>query len=133
MILLLQPLRRKFDKSKSGTTVARRSIDQQPKRKGISKEPDRATSESGEAKLLDAVAMLTSNLRVREKNHSCVQDTDSELAGTLRESIEACTIEGQYARDAAKNKGEQYQGHPQGKRTDALLRLLLWRVALMKR
>ena len=29
----------------------------------------------------------------------------------------------------ANNKGEKYQGHPQGKRPDALLRLLLWRVA----
>ena len=35
----------------------------------------------------------------------------------------------QNARDAAKSKGEQNQGHPQGKRRDALLRLLLWRVA----
>ena len=39
--------------------------DQQPKRKGISKEPDRAISGSGEAKLLDAVEMLTLNLEWR--------------------------------------------------------------------
>ena len=36
--------------------------DQQPKREGISKEPDKATAEPGEVKLLDAVAMLTLNL-----------------------------------------------------------------------
>ena len=42
------------------TTVAHWSMfcDQQLKRKGISKKTDKATSEAGEGKLLDAVAML---------------------------------------------------------------------------
>ena len=44
-----------------GTTVALWSMfgDQQPKRKETSREPDKAMSEPGEVKLLDAVAMLT--------------------------------------------------------------------------
>ena len=64
--------------------------DQQPKRKGISKEPDKATSEPGEAKLLDAVAMLTINLESERKTTARDQNTvfkirkDIEIAGTLR-------------------------------------------------
>ena len=109
--------------------------DQQLKRKRISKESDKAASESRDAKLLDAVAMLTLNLESERRTTARDQNTvfksrkDSELAGTLQEGIEAYAIEGQNARDAVKNKGEQYQGHPQGKRPDASLRLLLWRVA----
>ena len=109
--------------------------DQQPKRKGISKEPDKATSESGEAKPPDAMAMLTLNLGSERRTTARDQNTvfklrkDSELAGTLQKGIEAYTIERQNARNAAKNKGEHYQMHPLGKRPDALLRLPQWRVA----
>ena len=61
-----------------------------------------------------------SSLRVRRgQNTGCSGDAH----------VKPRVIEGQNARDAAKNKGEQYQGHPQGKRPDALLPLLLWRVA----
>ena len=96
--------------------------DQQPKRKETSREPDKAMSEPGEVKLLDTVAMLTSNLESERRTPARDQNTvfklqkDSELAGTLQEGIEANTIEGQNARDAAKIRCEQYQGHPQGKR-----------------
>ena len=115
--------------------------DQQLKRKWISKESDKAASESGEAKLLDSVTMLTLNLESERRTTARDQNTvfklrkDSELAGPLQDGIEAYTIEGknaregQNARDAAKSKGEQYQGHPQGKRPGALLRLLPLRVA----
>ena len=51
--------------------------DQQPKRRGISKEPDKATSESGEAKLLDAVAMLT--LDFESKRSTTDQNTVFKL------------------------------------------------------
>ena len=119
------------------TTLAHWSMfgDQQPKRKGISKESDKATSEPGEAKQLDAVVMLRLNLESERRSTARDQNTvfkirkDSELAGPLQEGLEAYTTKGQNARDAAMIKGEQYQGHPQGKRPDALLRLLLWRVA----
>ena len=59
--------------------------------------------------------------KVKGKNKIIKVQKDSELAGALLDGIEAYTIEGQNARDAAKNKGEQYQGHPQGKRPDASL------------
>ena len=122
---------------KSGTTAAHWSMfgDQQPKRKGISKESDTTTSEPGEAKLLDAVVVLTLNLESERRATARDQNTvfkirkDNEPAGFFQEGIEAHTIEGQNGQDAAKNNGEQYQGHPQGKRPDALLRSLLWRVA----
>ena len=89
----------------------------------ILKEPDKATSEPGEVELLDAVAMLALNLEserrttARDKNIVFKIRNDSELAGPLQEGTEA------------KNEREQYEGHPQGKRLDALIRLLLWRVA----
>ena len=106
--------------------------EQQPKRNGTSREPDKAMSEPREVKLLDAVAMLALNLESertttpRDQNIVFELRKDSELAG---KGIEAYTIEGQNARDAAKSKGVQHQGHSQRKRPDALLRLLLWRVA----
>ena len=73
---------------KRGPTVAHWSMfgDQQPKRKGISKEP-------GEAKLLDAVAMLTLNLGSERRTTTRDQNTvfkirkDSELACPLQEGI----------------------------------------------
>ena len=106
-----------------GPTVAHWSMfcDQQPKRKGISKEPDKATSEPGEAKLLDAVAMLTLNLESEKISSSwpehCLQDTEGQWARRPSPGgHRGIYHRGQNARDAAKNKGEQYRGHPQGKR-----------------
>ena len=137
MILWLQPLQRKCDKSKSGAAVAHWSMfgDQRLKRKGISKESDKAASESGEAKLLDAVAMLTLNLESERRTTAHVQNTMIKLRKGS-ERLEQFVLQWHMPQfplgrrlQAAKNKGEQYQRHPQGERSDALLRLLLWRVA----
>ena len=70
--------------------LGRRIGDQQLKRKGISKESDEAASESGEAKLLDAVAMLTLNSESERRTAAPVQNTviklrkDSERAGAFQ-------------------------------------------------
>ena len=70
-----------------------------------------ASRPSGEAKHLEAVALLTLNLESERRAADRDQNTvfkirkDSALAGTLQESIEACVTEGQRSRDAARDQG----------------------------
>ena len=64
-----------------GTTVVLWGIfgDQQPKRKWISRESNKAMSEPGEAKLLDAVAMRTLNLEFERRTTARDQNTVFKL------------------------------------------------------
>ena len=69
--------------------------------------------------------MLTLNLESERRTTA----RTASLQAPLQDGIEAYAIEEQNARDAAKNKANRIKDHPQGKRPDASLRLLLWRVA----
>ena len=76
MIVLLQPLSVSL-LSRHQHQYQQMIVLQQPRRKGILRGPDQAMSEPGEAKLLDAVAMLTLNLESERRTAARDQNGQS--------------------------------------------------------
>ena len=66
----------------------------------------------------------------RSENTVLRTKAKSELEAALSWGLEQYEEEGKKAREEAEESGEPFQGHPGGKRPDALLRSLVFRLAL---
>ena len=86
-------------------------------------------------KLLEAVAALTliheSERRsaARDQNVVFQMAKDSGVAVLMAKGSDEYARDGKVARENAESQGTSFEGNPNGKKPDALLRLLLWRVA----
>ena len=64
----------------------------------------------------------------RDSNFVVTLQRQGQLAAALAAGADAYQAEGKDGRDKAKSEGEEYRGHPKGKKPDAMLRMLLYRI-----
>lgn len=88
-----------------------------------------------DSKLLEAVAALAlqheSERRstARDQNVVFKMKKESKVAASMEKGSDEYSKDGKAAREAAESEGKEYKGNPNGKKPDALLRMLLWKVA----